>query len=469
VIAFAAVLILAAPPAPPVVHVDLPWPGATPAQVEAGAVRPLEAATLPLANLAHVEATADEGIARLRLQFEPGLDAHAAARRVVDAMRAATLPPGTEAPVVRLASDLPTHLLTTTPTRAEAARRALARLPGVHAVEGCGLAELSVQITLDPDRQAAFGLTARDVTAALIPAPRAPPPPPEALGDAILRAEPLVRLRDVARIEVDARADCACLLDGRPAACFRVQADGAPAWPEDVRPFRATTRRTLRVPRDAAARPPLGPDLRGLVWLPEDGDGRWYSADAGPAQPIPRVDLGRPEAVDAPDTILWVIGADDAARAAALRAVEARWPAAEGPPPAKPTLDVRPAPTAATLGITPSDIAGAVRLATAGAPVGRAALDGRAVPVLLRTGPPSDDPAALADLTLPTAQGARVPLSAVATLHQTRGPTPLRRRDGQRAEYRRLPGVTPTAARVGAAELPLPPAVRLEVVAEPIR
>ncbi|MCB9539576.1 MAG: efflux RND transporter permease subunit [Myxococcales bacterium] len=465
-ITLATILLLAAPAPPAIVHLEVPWPGAAPAEIEAGAVLPLEARAQRLDGLAHVESTTDEGVARLRLQFAPGVDAHAAARRVAEAVRGVTLPADAEAPLVRTAPAGSVHLLTAELDQGEAARRALERLPGVRDVATCGLADPTVLVTLDPARQAAFGLTPGDVATALATPPLAPPPPPEALGDALLRANPLVRLRDVAQVEVQARADCTCRLDGHPAVCFRVHADAAPAWPEVVRPYRPTTRRTLRVPRDVAARPPLGPGLPGLVWLPEDGDGRWYSTDAGPAQPVPGVRIGPPEAADDASTHVWVIGADDAARAAALRALEARWPAAEGPPPPKPTLDIRPAPSAARLGVTDQDIARALRTAVAGSPIGRTTLDGATAPVVLRTGPPPDDPAALANLTLTTAQGARVPLSAVATLRQTLGPAPRRRRDGQRAEPRRLPGVTLEAARAGVAQLPLPPGVRVEVVAE---
>ncbi len=467
-IALAALLVFAGPP-PPSIHVEIPWAGATPAAIEAGVVRPLEAAVLGLADLAHLETTAEEGVARLHLRFAPGVAPRAAAERAADALRGVALPPEAEAPRVRRAPTGPIHLLAADPERADAARRALARLPGVLDIETCGLDERTVAITLDAARQAAYGVTFEEVAAALATPPGGAPLPPEALGDAALRANPLVRLSDVAQVQLERRADCTCLLDGRPRACFRVRVDGAPAWPEDLRPVAASARRTLRLPPAAAARPALGSGVTGLVWLPADGDGRWYTGEVGPPPPMPGVRVGPPEAVDAPTTHVWVIGADDAARAAALRMIEARWPAALGPPPAPPTLEARASASAATLGVTSADIARALRAATAGSPVGVARLgDGRA-PIIVRAGPPPEEPADLAGLTLTTPQGARIPLSAVATLRAVAGPTPLRRRDGQRAERRLLPGVALEAARADLQALPLPAGVHLQVVAEPAR
>ena len=110
--------------------------------------------------------------------------------------------------------------------------------------------------------------------------------------------------------------------------------------------------------------------------------------------------------------------------------------AAEGALP-RPEVQITPrADEAARLGITTQTLAAIVRVATIGdvdAALAKIALDGRLVPVRVRLNDATrEDIHRIANLRLPTATGATVPLSAVADIAVTDGPAMVKRLNRER-------------------------------------
>lgn len=110
--------------------------------------------------------------------------------------------------------------------------------------------------------------------------------------------------------------------------------------------------------------------------------------------------------------------------------------AAEGAMP-RPEVQIRPrAEEAARLGITTQTIAAVLRVATIGdmdAALAKVSLDGRLVPVRVRLNDDlREDVNRIANLRVPTATGASVPLSAVADISVTDGPASVKRLNRER-------------------------------------
>jgi multidrug efflux system membrane fusion protein len=131
----------------------------------------------------------------------------------------------------------------------------LSRLAGVGAVSLVGQSDVSLRIGLDPDKLAARGLNAGEVAQIIEKQKAARDLDTEKLGDLVLKAEPIVRLKDVARVEFGAaRRQSEALLDGKPVVTLVIQ----PLGDADSGQLSAVVRVRLK---ELRARLPQGLDL----------------------------------------------------------------------------------------------------------------------------------------------------------------------------------------------------------------
>jgi multidrug efflux pump subunit AcrB len=227
------------PVAPPVIAISFSLDGADAPTIEREVVEPVEAALASLQNVRSIGARIDADHALVSAELAPGADVDRISQDVQHAlgMLLPKLPrelaPPTitrtrrdDQPVLWLAvrGTLPIASLSSQATEAITPR--LERVSGVAGVELHGMAELAVIIHPDLERITATGLTIVDVLAAVrmqsidVPTGRIDSPGGsirvagkladlEALGNTVVRqqGEALVRLRDVARIEVGLTRD----------------------------------------------------------------------------------------------------------------------------------------------------------------------------------------------------------------------------------------------------------------------
>ncbi|MEM8932966.1 MAG: efflux RND transporter permease subunit, partial [Acidobacteriota bacterium] len=162
------------------VSVRVPWPSASPEEVEQRILRPLEDSLGTLENLERLTATASADSGRIDLEFTNGIDMDLATVEVRDRIDRVRhrLPDDVEnlrirrfqtsdIPVLRfsLAADWPKERLNDFAERI--VQRRLERLEGVAQVDIRGLRQREIQIRLDADRMRAYGLDARALTAVL--------------------------------------------------------------------------------------------------------------------------------------------------------------------------------------------------------------------------------------------------------------------------------------------------------------
>lgn len=190
--AFSAVFLLPVQQEPPVkipvITVTVPYPGASPWEVQSEVVRELEEKLKGLENVDHIYSTAGEGFALTTVEFHDRVDVELAKREVRDRLdqAKAEFPAETEEPLVADVDfeDLPVLFLTLTEPGAGAERtreRILADLnriaedvedrllliPGISTVDRYGELEREVRLRLDPKRAAAHGLSFAEVARAV--------------------------------------------------------------------------------------------------------------------------------------------------------------------------------------------------------------------------------------------------------------------------------------------------------------
>lgn len=164
----------------PVLRVSVPYPNASPAEVERRIVRPLEEAMGTVRHLESLSSTAGQDQGSLELEFEPGTDMDLAAldvREKVDAVRGDLPDDVRRVDIRRFSSDAMPVLrggISWTGDAAELTdlleRRvqpALQQVPGVASVEFSGLERKEVTVELDAGRMQAAGVTAGQVARAL--------------------------------------------------------------------------------------------------------------------------------------------------------------------------------------------------------------------------------------------------------------------------------------------------------------
>lgn len=161
----------------PTIYVAQPYPGMTAAQMEGFLTYYYEYNFLYLTGIQSVEARSIQGVALLKLTFQPGTDmSQAMAETVQYVNRAhAYMPPGTVPPfVVRFdAGSVPVgYLAFSSPTRSVAqiqdlalnkVRPLFATLPGVSAAAPFGGSARTVVVSLDPAKLQAYRITPQQV------------------------------------------------------------------------------------------------------------------------------------------------------------------------------------------------------------------------------------------------------------------------------------------------------------------
>ncbi|MCB9524245.1 MAG: efflux RND transporter permease subunit [Myxococcales bacterium] len=473
------------PTTPPPLTVQVICPGYSPAAVEAQVARPVEGAVTRLPGLAKLSSTAREGVLELALTFEAQVPPGRAAQRTREALDAAraTLPDDCEPALLRRqpGTILRRYALPggDPAARARAARIAegLERFAGITEVRACGLPDPHLKVEADARRLAAFGLTLEAVAAALAPTPGADV---QALSAVMLT--PKVRLSDVATLRLEDTPRCHCEVDGAAAVCLTVLGHGGaplkldeaaadarllPTQASDVHVHLAEADRWSAV--FAAARRAVpgatlhleadGPTIRARVPASQ------RPALEAALRALPGVQLAHSRDPGEPVTEIWLGGPADAlpplleATRAALSAARIGRAVEDPAPPVPAELQVRLSSHGRRMGITPHALAQAVRAGLEGVPAGRPG----ATPITVIQSPRPE----LTDLTVATPGGARVPLSAVATIERLAGPQPVQRRDGRPGHALWVVGATPAQVEPALQALSLPAGVTVTLQPRP--
>jgi HAE1 family hydrophobic/amphiphilic exporter-1 len=165
----------------PIVSVSVTQSGAAPAEVETQITRPIEDALAGIAGLRHISSTVSLGASNTTAEFELGTDMQKATDDVRTAVERARvlLPGGIDPPSTRRLdiSGLPIVTYAVSAERMSATElawfiddkvaRTLQAQSGVSQVARVGGLTREINVTLHPDRLAAFGVTAAQVNAAL--------------------------------------------------------------------------------------------------------------------------------------------------------------------------------------------------------------------------------------------------------------------------------------------------------------
>lgn len=165
----------------PIVQVAVTLPGAAPSEVETQITREIESAVSSIADVDHVSSTVSLGMSATTIEFAVGADPQKTTDEVpaaIDGVRAA-LPRGIEEPIVRR-FDIDSMPIMTYAVAAPAmsdvelswfiddtVARAVISADGVAQVQRVGGVEREINVTLDPSRLEAMGLTAPQVNDAL--------------------------------------------------------------------------------------------------------------------------------------------------------------------------------------------------------------------------------------------------------------------------------------------------------------
>jgi multidrug efflux pump len=254
--------------APPQITINTAYPGAAPEDAYQAVTRPIEEELNGIDGLLYFESVADTtGSIQITVTFRPGTNGAAAAVEVQNRVRRVEprLPRSVSQQGVQVDQARSNFLLVVTLTSTDGTLDDIGLgdymsrniLGEIRRVPGVGRAQLfaserAMRIWLDPDKMVGLNLTAADVTAAVtaqnaqvaagsigaLPNPinqqvtatvmvKGQLVSPDEFGAIVLRANrdgSLVRLRDVARIEVGAQAYAtSARLNGKPAAAIAVQ------------------------------------------------------------------------------------------------------------------------------------------------------------------------------------------------------------------------------------------------------
>lgn len=169
--------------ATPVFSVFVQNPAMGTEELETGVAIPLEVAMAGLPEVRRIRSTSQAGVAQVRVEFEPDADYYLSRQLVTERVNqvARELPAGTDAPLVssltgRL-NEIMELVIEASPGTAGLmelrdladfeVRSRLLGVPGVAAVEVLGGHLRQFQVQLDPERMAAFGITLREVLAAV--------------------------------------------------------------------------------------------------------------------------------------------------------------------------------------------------------------------------------------------------------------------------------------------------------------
>jgi hydrophobe/amphiphile efflux-1 (HAE1) family protein len=162
----------------PAVVVTVSYPGVAPTQMESEITRKVEDAVATIAGIEQMTSTVDEGTSTTNIEFHFGTDLSAALDDVRDAMTRirANLPQDANEPIVSRRTTAGGALVTWTVASDSMSdtelswfvdlvvSRELSSVPGIGQVTRVGGVDREVRVDLDPDRMAALGANASDVS-----------------------------------------------------------------------------------------------------------------------------------------------------------------------------------------------------------------------------------------------------------------------------------------------------------------
>ena len=166
---------------PPIISVSTSFTGANAEVIETQITEPLEAAINGVQGIRSLSSTSRDGMSRIRVEFELGVDLETAANDVRDKVSGTLrrLPEDIESPTVYKA-DADSEPVFAVSLRSEGRsmidlsmfaelyyKERLQTIPGVSSVEIWGEKKYSVRLRMDPALLAAYGLTPMDVRAAV--------------------------------------------------------------------------------------------------------------------------------------------------------------------------------------------------------------------------------------------------------------------------------------------------------------
>jgi hydrophobe/amphiphile efflux-1 (HAE1) family protein len=162
----------------PTVTVTVSYAGVAPTQMESEVTRKVEDAVATISGIEQMTSTVDEGTSTTRIEFRFGTDLSAALDDVRDAMTRIRpdLPQDANEPIVSRATTAGGALVTWTVASDSMSdtelswfvdlvvSRELSSVPGIGRVSRVGGVDREVRVDLDPDRMAALGANASDVS-----------------------------------------------------------------------------------------------------------------------------------------------------------------------------------------------------------------------------------------------------------------------------------------------------------------
>lgn len=165
----------------PLVAVTAARPGAAPAEMEVQVTRPIEDSIAGLSGVRHIYSNVSDGVSTTTIEFELGTDTERATNDVRNAMSGvrATLPQDMQEPTVQridITGDALITYVVRSPTMSpeqiswfidNEMSRSLLALGGVGQVNRSGGVDREIRVELDPQRLAAYGVTAAQVSQAL--------------------------------------------------------------------------------------------------------------------------------------------------------------------------------------------------------------------------------------------------------------------------------------------------------------
>ena len=165
----------------PLVAVTAARPGAAPSEMEVQVTRPIEDSIAGLSGVRHIYSNISDGVSSTTIEFELGTDTERATNDVRNAMSGvrSTLPQDMQEPTVQridITGDALITYVVRSPTMSpeqiswfidNEMSRALLALSGVGEVNRSGGVDREIRVELDPDRLAAYGVTAAAVSQAL--------------------------------------------------------------------------------------------------------------------------------------------------------------------------------------------------------------------------------------------------------------------------------------------------------------
>ena len=168
----------------PLIYVGAGRPGAAPSELETQVTRLIEDAVAGLGGVRHMDSTIGDGYSTTIIEFELGTDVERATNDVRNAMAGlrGDLPQDMQEPTVQridiTGDSLITYVVRSPSMSPEQlswfvdndVSRALLAIPGVGEVNRQGGVDREIRVEIDPDRLAALGVTAAQVSQALVSA-----------------------------------------------------------------------------------------------------------------------------------------------------------------------------------------------------------------------------------------------------------------------------------------------------------